>query len=76
MAPVIGPAIVVSRNVDTPDEAKVTLLADGRFLVTWSTAAVSGSGSNVFGRVYNADGSAAGEAFFPKTFRPWQQPLF
>ncbi|NGO50253.1 calcium-binding protein [Allomesorhizobium camelthorni] len=52
----------------TPDEGQfdpsITALADGRFVVTWTSFDPGdGSGSCVRGRVHNADGSAAGNDF-------------
>jgi Ca2+-binding RTX toxin-like protein len=46
----------------------VTALADGRFVVTWGSADPGdGSGGCVRGRLYNADGSAAGNDFIVNT---------
>ena len=54
----------------TQENAKVTGLADGRFVVTWQDYSVSGgdtSGHAVRGQVFNADGTASGGEFLVNT---------
>lgn len=50
-------------NSSAQSESDITQLADGRFIVVWesnnSGNAGDGSGQGVFGRIFNADGTAA-----------------
>jgi Ca2+-binding RTX toxin-like protein len=56
--------IVNSTAADDQLELSVTALADGRFVVTWrSDDTGDGSGACIRGRVFNADGSPAGNDF-------------
>ncbi len=58
--------VVNSTTVDTQDSSSVTALSDGRFVVTWESDDASGSdtsGACIRARLYNADGSAAGNDF-------------
>jgi Ca2+-binding RTX toxin-like protein len=56
--------IVNSTAADNQFDPSITALADGRFVVTWqSDDTGDGSGSCIRARVYNANGSAAGNDF-------------
>jgi Ca2+-binding RTX toxin-like protein len=60
--------IVNSTAADSQITASVTALADGRFVVTWkSDDTGDGSGSCIRARLYNIDGSAAGDDFIVNT---------
>ncbi|MFN0194180.1 MAG: beta strand repeat-containing protein [Aestuariivirga sp.] len=46
------------------DEPSVTVLTNGKFVVTWSSEIVTASGAtNIIGRVFNADGTPSGSEF-------------
>jgi Ca2+-binding RTX toxin-like protein len=56
--------IVDSTTSGNQDNASVTALADGRFVVTWASADTGdGDGTCVRARVFNGNGSAAGDDF-------------
>src|SRR5262249_35214027 len=62
--------LVNTTTSGTQENAKVTGLADGRFVVTWQDYSVSGgdtSGHAVRGQVFNADGSKSGSEFLVNT---------
>ncbi len=48
-------------------ESSITDLADGGFVVTWSTFLQDGSGTGIAGQRYNADGTPAGNEFLVNT---------
>ena len=54
----------------TNDQAysSVTALADGGFVVTWSSNGQDGSGYGIYGQRYAADGTAVGSEFRVNTF--------
>jgi hypothetical protein len=53
--------LVASTNADHQYEPRVSALADGKFVVTWTDT--SGTSLDVYARIFNADGSAAAAAF-------------
>jgi Ca2+-binding RTX toxin-like protein len=63
-----GEFIVNGNQVSDATEPTVTALEDGRYVVAWTnTSAVDagdGSGASVKARIFNADGSSAGNEFF------------
>ena len=65
----IGQDFIVDTTVASNQiSPSVTALADGRFVVTWqSQEATDGSLTCIRGRLYNADGSAAGNDFIVDT---------
>ena len=46
----------------------ITSLADGGFVVTWTSDAQDGNGSGVYGQVYSGDGSPVGSEFRVNTY--------
>jgi Ca2+-binding RTX toxin-like protein len=67
----IGPEFLVnSTTVNGQSNGKITVLADGRFVVTWSDGSVSGgdtSNSAVRARIFNADGTESVPEFLVNT---------
>src|SRR5919108_425834 len=61
----IGSEILVNTTTAGNHDPQITALADGRFMVTWSSHEWGGEGwfTDIRGRVFNADGSAAGADF-------------
>jgi len=60
--------IVNSTTAGAQSNPSITTLADGRFLMTWSSDdAGDGSGACIRGRIYNATGTAAGNDFIVNT---------
>ncbi|MFI0843847.1 calcium-binding protein [Mesorhizobium sp. IMUNJ 23232] len=63
-----GEFVVNGNEVSAAGQPTVTALEDGRYVVAWTNAsptdAGDGSGSSVKARVFNADGSPAGNEFF------------
>ena len=59
----------VLANTTTPghqDGARIAYLSDGRFVIVWRDASVSGgdtSGTSIRGQIFNADGSRSGTEF-------------
>jgi len=66
-----GNDFVVNTSTNSDQyQPSVTALADGRFVITWFSLDQQGSdtsGSGIRGRVFNADGSAAGNDFVVNT---------
>jgi hypothetical protein len=63
-APLGNDFVVASTLTENQTHPTVTALADGRFTVTWmSDDRGDGSGSCIRGRLFNADGNAAGNDF-------------
>lgn len=50
-------------TTDNQYDAKVVALADGGYVVTWSSLGEDGSGNGVYARVYDAGGTALGVPF-------------
>ena len=48
----------------------MTALADGGFVVTWSSAGQDGSGLGIYGQRYAADGTPVGSEFRVNTYTP------
>jgi Ca2+-binding RTX toxin-like protein len=60
--------IVNTTATDGQNAPSITALADGRFVATWTSGdAGDGSGSCIRGRVFNSDGSPAGDDFIVNT---------
>jgi hypothetical protein len=69
----LGADFLVSTTAPGPTrESDCVGLADGRFVITWSGTSAA-NGYEVYGRVYNANGSAAGAEFVVNTTSPGSQ---
>ncbi|MCV6587304.1 MAG: cadherin-like domain-containing protein [Marinibacterium sp.] len=64
---VVGDSAVDAAIVDRPNGIEISGLADGGFVVTWQAANAPWS---VGARVFNADGTARGDAFLVDTVSP------
>ena len=53
---------------DQPGYSSVTALADGGFVVTWSSFGQDGSGYGIYGQRYAADGTPVGSEFRVNTY--------
>ncbi|MBA5778217.1 cadherin-like domain-containing protein, partial [Stappia sp. F7233] len=60
-------------TTDTQSDSYVTALTDGGFVVTWNSFNQDGSSWGVYGRRYNASGSAIGSEFRINSYTPNEQ---
>ena len=60
----VGPEFLVnSTTVDVQDQPSVAMAGDGRFVIVWTSENQDGSGSGVYGQLYDASGAAVGGEF-------------
>ena len=67
--------LVNSYTIGWQGHPSVTALADGGFVVTWSSAGQDGSANGVYGQRYNADGTASGSEFQVNNYTSGRQLL-
>ena len=67
----VGGEFAVNQTiVDAQRWATVAMDADGRFVVSWTSANQDGTGQSVYARRYNADGSASRRRRVPRQHHP------
>ncbi|WP_323785510.1 hypothetical protein [Thalassovita sp.] len=66
-SPIAGEFQVNTTNYGNQDRPAVTALADGGFLVAWSSHGQDGDGWGVYGQRYSSDGEAIGAEFVINT---------
>ena len=60
----VGPEFLVNTTtLDVQDEPSVAMSGDGRFVIAWTSENQDGSGSGVYGQLYDASGAAVGSEF-------------
>ncbi|MCB1367050.1 MAG: hypothetical protein KDK00_04740, partial [Rhodobacteraceae bacterium] len=71
-----GPEFQVNTTIaDNQQHAAITALADGGFVVSWTSAGQDGSDDAVVARIFNADGTARSAEFLVNTHAPSLQQL-
>jgi Ca2+-binding RTX toxin-like protein len=62
-----GEVRVNQYSFDSQQGSDVTVLLDGRFVISWQSAGQDGSGDAVYARIYSAEGIAEGNEFSVNT---------
>ena len=62
-SPVGGELLVNTTTLDVQDQPAVAMAADGRFVITWTSENQDGSGSGVYGQLFDATGATVGGEF-------------
>jgi Ca2+-binding RTX toxin-like protein len=65
--------VINSTTADSQENPDITALADGRFVVTWSSDEGAATGNDIRARIYGADGTAAGNDFVINTTTDGEQ---